>query len=109
MSKKRTSIKDNSPLTGLISEPEPVGADEEVVTPSSRQTVRQSNPPASGQNEIQQETLYLHSEQVIELEDLVLQMKRRSPRIKTSKSALARVAIALLLEKNPEEIAALLS
>lgn len=103
MSKKRTSIKGNSPLTGLISEPEPA---EDEVTPSGSHTVKQSKRHS---DEIQQETLYLHPDQVIELEDLVLQMKRRRPRIKTSKSGLARVAIDLLLEKEPEEIAALLS
>ena len=107
MSKKRTSIKDNSPLTGLISEPEAV---EEAVTTSSSQAAKQSPaPPAAGPEETQQETLYLYSSQVIELEDLVLQMKRRQPRIKTSKSALARLAVDLLLAKEPDEIAALLS
>ncbi len=105
MSKKRTSIKGNSPLTGLISEPETT----EEVTPSGSQAVTQSKPPAPDQDEIQQETLYLYSAQVIELEDLVLQFKRRQPRIKTSKSALTRVAVDLLLEKESEEIAALLS
>lgn len=102
MSKKRISLRDNSPLSGLISEPED-GPD--AVTQSNSHSVTKAKRHS---DEIQQETLYLHPEQVIELEDLVLKLKRRRPRIKTSKSALARAAIDLLLEKEPEEIAAML-